>query len=150
MTNENEDKSRDVAVRVEHTPTKISFGPANEIDLTGIPDKERAQLLADYNKGVLDISVKAHDMKVDVDALHATLNSLSNTTNQAVKDGSSITITHTQDTSIGRTEIIMGNTDQAQTGRLARSQTGEKDWTPYYIFGGILALIIIVALFAGR
>jgi len=40
----------------------------------------------------------------------------------------------------------MGNTEEAQSGKLSKSQTGEKDWTPYYIFGGILALIIIAAL----
>lgn len=149
MSDEDEKISQNVAVRVDHTPTTVNFGPSQTIDLAGIPDKERAQMLADYNSKILDVSATAHRMKVDSDALRATLNSLSNTTNEAAQDGNSVTITHTQDTSIGRTEIIMGNTDQAKTGKLSRSQSGERDLTPYYIGGGLLALVLIAALLGG-
>lgn len=149
MSDQEDETGKEVAVRVEYTPAKVNFGPAPTIDLSGIPEKERAQMLADYNNKVLDVSAKAHQMKVDSDALRATLSSLSNTTNEAAQDGNSVTITHTQQTSIGRTEIIMGNTDQAKTGKLTRSQTGERDWTPYYIGGGLLALVLIAALLGG-
>ncbi len=88
-------------------------------------------------------------MKVDVDALHATLSHLGGATHEAAKDGTSVTITHTQDTSIGRTEIIMGNTAEAQRGQLSRSQTGDTNWTPYYIFGGLAALVLVVVMLAG-
>lgn len=144
-----QDNSKDVSVRVEHTPTKINFGPAQEVDLTGIPETQRAAMLAEYQKGILDVSKKAHDMKVDVDALHATLSHLGGATHEAAKDGTSVTITHTQDTSIGRTEIIMGNTTEAQRGQLSRSQTGETNWTPYYIFGGLAALVFVVVMLSG-
>ncbi|WP_170339661.1 hypothetical protein [Ruegeria arenilitoris] len=149
MSEKDAKSGSEVAVRVDHTPTKLSFGPSNEIDLAGLDEEQRKQMLADYNKGILDVSKTAHEMKVDLDALHATLSHLGNATSQAAKDGTSVTITHTQDTNIGRTEIIMGNTDEAQRGKLSRSQTGETNWTPYYIFGGLVALVIIVAAFAG-
>ena len=71
---------------------------------------------------------------------------MSDTTREISDRGDAVTITHTQTTKVGRTEIMMGNTEQAQSGKLSKSQTGEKDWTPYYIFGGILALVIIAAL----
>lgn len=150
MADEGKNTGKDVAVRVEHTPTTIAFGPASMIDLSGIPEAERAKMLAAYNNKVLDISATAQKMRVDVDALRATLGSLALTTNEAAQAGNSITITHTQDTSIGRTEIIMGNTDQARTGKLSRSQTGERDWTPYYVAGGLIALVIIAAVLGGR
>ena len=141
---------KNVAVRIEQMPTEINFGPAPTIDLSGISEKERAQMLTEYNSKVLDVSAKAQEMKVDVDALRATLNSFSITANEASQDGNSATITHTQTTSIGRTEIIMGNTDQAKTGKLSRSQTGERDWTPFYIGGGLLAFVLIgIAVGAG-
>ena len=44
-----------------------------------------------------------------------------------------VTVSHTQESSVGRTEVIMGNTEQAMRGRLTKSQTGERDWLPYLI-----------------
>ena len=149
MSNEGEETTKNVAVRVDHTPTAVNFGPTATIDLAGIPEEERSKMLADYNSKILDVSATAHRMKVDSDALRATLNSLSNTTNEAAQDGNSVTITHTNETSLGRTEIIMGNTDQAKTGKLTKSQTGERDLTPYYIGGGLLAMVLIAALLGG-
>ncbi|QEQ96608.1 hypothetical protein [Neptunomonas concharum] len=99
-----------------------------------------------YASGVLDISKKAQELHVDSAALKKTLNDLSDTTRDVAESGNAVTVSHTQTTSVGRTEVIMGNTEQAQSGKLSKSQTGENDFSPYYIFGGILALIIIVAL----
>jgi hypothetical protein len=149
MTENDKEIGKGVVVRVEQTPTTIAFGPAPTIDLSGISEAERAKMLVAYNNKVLDISATAQKMRVDVDALRATLGSLAMTTNEAAQAGNAITITHTQDTSIGRTEIIMGNTDQAKTGKLSRSQTGDKDWTPYYVGAGLIALVLIAAIMGG-
>lgn len=149
MANEDKRSDQSVVARVEHAPTTVAFGPSAIIDLSGIPETERANMLEAYNNKVLDISAEAQKMRVDVDALRATLSSLAMTTNETSEAGNAITITHTQDTSIGRTEIIMGNTDQAKTGKLSRSQTGERDQTPYYVAVGLVALLVI-AFFLGR
>ena len=56
-----------------------------------------------------------------------------------------MTVTHTQTTAVGRTEVIMGNTETAGKGKLTRTQTGnETNWTPYYIFAAIAAVVLIV------
>lgn len=130
-------------------PTKIDLTPGTSMDISWLPESERKALLTDYTKGILDISRKAQELHVDSAALKKTLDDLSVTTKEVSESGNAVTISHTQTTSVGRTEVIMGNTQQAQSGKLSKSQTGEKDWTPYYIFGGILALIIIVALMNG-
>lgn len=134
---------------VASVPTKIDLTPGTSMDISWLPESERKVLLNDYTKGILDISRKAQELHVDSAALKKTLDDLSLTTKEVSESGSAVTISHTQTTSVGRTEVIMGNTQQAQSGKLSKSQTGEKDWTPYYIFGGILALIIIVALMNG-
>ena len=99
-------------------------------------------------RGVLDVSKKAQDLHVDVGVLKSTLQTLAETTRTVADDGNSVTISHTQTSSVGRTEIIMGNTDRAQSGKLSRSQTGASEWTPYYIIGAIIALVIIIGLLA--
>lgn len=83
---------------------------------------------------------------IDAAVLKKTLNDLADVTIEVSESGNAVTITHTQSTKVGRTEVMMGNTEQAKSGKLSKSQTGVKDWTPYYIFAGILALIIIIVL----
>lgn len=130
-------------------PTQINLGPSTSMDLSWLPENERKALLIDYTKGMMDISQKAQELHVDAAVLKRTLDDLSDTTREVSDSGNAVTITHSQTTKVGRTEIMMGNTEQAQSGKLSKSQTGEKDWAPYYIFGGILALIVIAALMKG-
>ncbi len=98
---------------------------------------------------MLDLHKRAQELHIDVGALKATLGTMTQTTREVADDDNAITISHTQTTSVGRTEIMMGNTDKARSGKFSKSQTGETDWTPAYIIGGIIALVLIAAAFAG-
>jgi hypothetical protein len=97
----------------------------------------------------LDVSKRAQELGIEVSVLRSTLGTLGETTKQVAQDGNSVTLTHVQNSQFGRTEVIMGNTDAATAGKLSRSQTGERDWTPYYVIAGIVALIVI-AIALGR
>lgn len=127
-------------------PTVIPCGQNVSVDISWLPEEERKILLLDYTKEALDLHRKVQELRIDGILLKETLDNLSDTTREVARSGCAVTITHTQTTKTGRTEVMMGNTQQALSGRLTKSQTGEKDWTPYYIFAGILALIIIIAL----
>ena len=138
------DDSKLPVVRPSSVPASVSLSPTVALDLSWLPEDKRVALLEEHARGMLDISRKAQEMHVDVAALTAALGTVSNTTLQAAKDGNSVTASHTQTTSVGRTEVIMGNTDAARVGKLTKSQTGETNWTPIYIIIGIIALVIIV------
>lgn len=140
------DQSKSLKSTTSGIPSAISLSPKTTMDLSWLPEEDRKVLLIDYSKGMLDLAVKAQELNVDADILKKTLDDLSSTTQKVSESGDAITITHSQTTKVGRTEVVMGNTEEAQSGKLSKSQTGEKDWTPYYIFAGILALIIIAAL----
>jgi hypothetical protein len=129
-------------------PSAIAISPTTMLDLSHLSEQERKALLIDYSRGMLDVGRKASELNVDVMTLRNTLDTFSQTARRAQDEGTSVTITHTQTTAIGRTEISMGNTDAAKTGRLTRSQTGERDWTPIYIIGGIVAVVVIALAFA--
>jgi hypothetical protein len=116
------------------------------MDLSWLPEEERKILLIEYSRGILDISRKAQELHVDVGILQNTLQTLVGTTKEVSDSGNSITVSHTQTTAIGRTEIKMGNTEEARSGKLSKSQTGERDWTPFYVLGGIVAVVLIAAL----
>lgn len=133
------------------SPDSIQLGGhVTSVDLSWMSDEQRSAILGDYTRGMLDIERKARELHVNVAALKATLTTLAETTKEVAEAGNAATISHTQSTPIGRTEIIMGNTTQAQTGKLTKSQRGERDWTPYYVFGGLVTVVIVAALVLGR
>jgi len=111
--------------------------------LSVLPEAERTALLVEYARGQIDIGKKAAELGVEAKSLEATLSIMSNATNDVASKENSVTITHTQTSSVGRTEVLMGNTPQAQKGKLTKSQTGQADWTPYYVAGGMIAIVLI-------
>lgn len=144
------DDGRNLVPQSGKTPSVITVGPLTTIDISFLPDAQRNALMQDYARGTLDIARRAHELGVDVGALKSTLDILSNTTREVSESGNSVTVSHTQTTKIGRTEIKMGNTEEAKSGKLSKTQTGERDWNPVYIIAGLVALVLIAFLFAGR
>lgn len=143
-----DDKSLPV-IKPSSMPTSVASNSSTAFELLAmLPEAQRNALIEEHARGMLDISRKATEMHVDVAALNAALGTVSSTTLQATKDGNSVTASHTQTTSIGRTEVIMGNTDSARVGKLTKSQTGEFNWTPIYIILGIIALVMIASSLA--
>ena len=137
-----------VSTPTSGVPTAIPLSPTAMLDLSHLSEQERKALLIDYTRGMLDVGRKASELNVDAVTLRNTLDTFSQTARRAQEEGTSVTITHTQTTAIGRTEISMGNTDAARTGKLTRSQTGERDWTPIYVIAGIVAVVVIALAFA--
>lgn len=140
-----DEKSSNIVRSENNVLSTINLSPTASMDISFLSEEERKAMLMEHTKGMLDISQKAQELHVDSASLKKTLEDLSESTREVAESDNAVTITHTQTTSIGRTEVIMGNTEQAQSGKLSKSQSGEKDWTPYYIFGGLIALIIIVS-----
>jgi hypothetical protein len=131
-------------------PTSIVLATGQTVDLSFIPEGQRNVLMTQYMQNTLDIARKAAELNVDVATLRSTLDVLATTTEQVARDGNSVTITRVHNDASGRTEIIMGNTETAGKGRLTRTQTGETNWTPYYIFAAIAAVVLIVIAIASH
>ena len=104
--------------------------------------------MLEFARGQLDINKKANEMHVDVGAFRNMLDVMSTKTRElSAQENTSVTMSHTQETSVGKTEVIMGNTAQAASGKLTRTMAGERNMTPYYIIGGAIVLLILVSLF---
>ncbi len=145
---DNDKQGRDVVPQGGKAPTVVTLGPHTTIDLSFLPEAERTALMTDYARGVIDVAKKAHELHLDVAVLKSTLEHLADATKEVAESGSAVTLTHSQTTKIGRTEIKMGNTDEARSGKLSSSQSGITDWNPYYIFAAIAAIVIIGFMFA--
>lgn len=130
-----------------NVPTEIDFRPTLSMDISGLDESERKALLLDHAKGKLDLAKKALELDIDSTALKKILDDMSDTTRDAMDKGADVTISHAQTTSVGRTEVLMGNTEHVKSGKLSRSQSGNMDLKPFYVIGGgILALILIAAI----
>jgi hypothetical protein len=145
---ENASQTGALTVGPSAVPTSVPLGPTTSLDLSWLDETARRTLLTEYTRGILDVSKKAQELHVDVAVLKSTLTTLAGTTKEVAESGNSVTVSHTTSTNVGRTEVIMGNTGKAQSGKLTPSQTGARDWTPYYIIGGLIAAVLIAAMFA--
>jgi len=123
----------------------IYLGYQQLIDMTGMSDEQKKLLKQKHAEGLIDVGKKAALLAVDTQALGAKLRTIAQSTNEVMESGSSITITNVNDDSLGRTEIIIGDSDAARKGKLTRSQTGSRDYTLYYI-GTAIVIILILAL----
>lgn len=128
----------------------LALGQTDMLDLSGLTPTQIAELKRQHVGGLIDVQRKAQEMKVDVAALDATLQSITDQTSKATQAGSHITTTHTQTTSIGRTETVIGNTDRAASGKLSRSAVGQGDNTPIYVIVAAVAVVIVAFLAFGR
>jgi hypothetical protein len=147
MANNEGKLERYVEARV---PTSVTLGPTPMLELYGLTEAQRQALIADHARGVLDIDRKARELHVDVAQLRANLDTLAGVVRGATDSGNTATATHIQTTATTRTEVLIGNSDTARSGILSRSQTGERNWTPFYIFAAIAAVVLIAMAIGAR
>jgi hypothetical protein len=124
----------------------IVLGNVKEISLAGLSDDVVAELRREYAKGLIDVNTLANKYGVETQALASALRNMSQETANATKEGTAITITRVQEDSLGKTEVIMGNTETAQKGKLTRSQAGLPDYTLAYIIAAVVIVIILALL----
>ena len=123
----------------------INLGSNSLIDLTGMPPEQMAELKRQYASGMIDLKKKAEELKIDNASLAMTLDLFNTEASKATQANVSMTATHTQTTAIGRTEVVIGNTDRAASGKLSPSAAGVPDRLLWII--GITAIAaVIVAL----
>ena len=130
---------------------QIQFDPlnpgANSTIFNSLSEEQQSSLLMEYMRGNLDIGKKAAQMHVDIEAFKNMLDVMAAKTSAlSEQENTSVTMSHTQDTSVGRTEVIMGNTAQAASGRLTRTMAGERDLKPFYIVGAVIIVLVLVSM----
>ncbi|MCK4624371.1 MAG: hypothetical protein KAV00_03605 [Phycisphaerae bacterium] len=108
------------------------------VDLTGLTEQQIQELKAKHANTMIETNKRAAELVTDVKILRESLSTMAGAANEvASQEGQSITITQRQKNALGNTEIIIGNTDAAQRGKLGRDTT--MIW-----FG--LAIVIIIAI----
>lgn len=120
----------------------INLGSNSLIDLTGMPPEQVAELKRQYASGMIDLKKKAEELKIDNASLAMLLDSFNTEASKATQANVSMTATHAQTTAIGRTEVVIGNTDRAASGKLSASAAGVPDRLLWIV--GIAAVVAVV------
>jgi len=105
-------------------PNTLQLGPSKQLNLEGLTEDQRRELLMKYAEGHIALNQKAQEAALDIQALGNTLGTLSQNTREIAATGSAVTVAHTQDSSLGRTEVLMGTSAAAKVGKLSKTQTG--------------------------
>ena len=101
-------------VATSESNTQLNLSNSTTLDLKGLSEEQIAELRQQHASGMIDLHKKAAELKVDVDALDASLSTFNTQTAKATNDGTSATITHVQTSSAGRTEVMIGNTEKCK------------------------------------
>lgn len=126
---------------------KIDLTKMSEIDLSTLDEDQQQLIMQKYSNAQVDLAKTAQQAKIDISATKATLDDMTGSVKDATTDGSSITITHTQTTSVGRTEVVMGNTERAAQGKVSRTGSGLEDNTmKILVVVGVVAIIVALIL----
>jgi hypothetical protein len=128
--------------------TQIDLSNPNSLDISGLSSEDQQQIILKAQEGKIDIKRKADEAQIDIQGTNANLSNFNEVVRNSTKDGTSTTITHTQTTSTGRTEAVMGNTEKAASGKISRSGSGLDDNNLKLVaIVGTVAIIIAVIVF---
>ena len=127
-------------------PDKIEITDPNTISLEGLNPETRHALRQRVQEEALKLNVRESNAHIDAKAIKDRMDDAGDVVKKATRDETHATITASFDDDLGRTEVIMGNTDTAQKGKLTRSQRGEKDNTLIYVSIAVGAIILLAMI----
>lgn len=119
--------------------TRIAIDEA----VQGLPEEQAAAVRQRYAEGMADLAIREAEVDVDGRALREKLGRAVQVAMAAHEEGLSVTETTTHDHGTGRTELIVGNTKNAERGKLSNAQRGSEDHTLLY---AVIVALVIVAL----
>ena len=128
----------------------VNLTESKSVDLSHLDEESKKEIHQLIAKQKVELAKNGMEQSIDVDSLRARLNTFGNQVYDVIEKGGSITITNAKDDSIGRTEVIMGNTDEAAKGKLSRSAKGLPDNSKWLIIGGVAVAIIAILALSGN
>jgi hypothetical protein len=109
-----------------------------EINLDGLTESQIQELKYKYAAETIDLRLKSNEAGIAVNTLDNTLDSLNKKVDDATQAGHSSTIEHTISSELGKTSVVIGNTE--------RAARGEKDRTLLYAVMIGIAIIAVLIL----
>jgi cobalamin biosynthesis Mg chelatase CobN len=140
----NSDKENELS-KVDNSKELSNFSIENSsISLEGMTDQQIAEVKKRQADAAINIQEKAAKAVIDTRSIDERIQNIADGVNKATEGNAAATLTGTYTDDLGRTEVIMGNTERAQKGKLTQSQQGTSNNGILYVVIVALAVIVIV------
>ena len=131
----------------EGASQQIDLATSTTLDLSTLTPDQQNQIAVKANEAKLDLAKKAAEAQIDTAALNEDLTNLNQQARDATREGVSFTGTFTTSNSTGRTEVVMGNTERAASGKISRAGQGLPDNTVKLgIIGAVVIATVAIAI----
>lgn len=127
----------------------IDLSNNDMLDISGLSEENQQMIQLKAQEAKLELKKKAGEALLDIQGTKANLDTFNQTVQEGTEAGTHVTLTHTQTTSTGRTEVVMGNTDKAASGKVSRSGAGLKDNQLTFVIIGAVVVVIVAIAFSG-
>ena len=119
------------------------------LDISDLSEENQQMIQLKAQEAKLELKKKAGEALLDIQGTKANLDTFNQTVQDGTEAGTHVTLTHTQTTSTGRTQVVMDNTDKAASGKISRSGARLKDNQMTFVVIGAVFLVIIALAFSG-
>ncbi|MEH6521555.1 hypothetical protein [Sulfitobacter sp.] len=112
-----------------------------QIDISGLSEEAQQELTMYAARKQIDLQSAMQKLSIDLQGTSSAVNNMADVTRRMTESGDANTTRITLENSAGKTEVIMGNTDEAKRGNVDK-----KNDTWMYIVGGIVVLMIVASV----
>ncbi len=118
------------------------------IDIADLPEATKIELKAEMTRKMIESADRQVQLGQDVQALGASLGTMASASAEMSQEGLTMTVSNTRDDNLGRTEVLIGNSDAAQRGKLTRTQSGGSalSLSSILLIGSGIAAVTIIAV----
>lgn len=127
---------------ISHRKNTISLDKAaGEIDLSGLSNEAQEELRKYAAMKQIDLQADTHVVHRDLQATSAAVENMADATRRMSASGDAVTVRQTIENSTGKTEVLMGNTEEAKRGNVDKDNS---IWI--YAVVGVIVLLVIASV----
>lgn len=125
---------------------QLSLDPSQgSIDISHLPKETQDKLREYAATKQIDLAAAAAQTGTDLQTTANAVGNMATVTRRMTESGDSVTVRQTIDNTAGKTEVLMGNTDEAKRGNVDKQNN-----TWIYIVGGIVVLIVLASFLGNQ
>ncbi|ETX12727.1 hypothetical protein OCH239_17425 [Roseivivax halodurans JCM 10272] len=123
----------------------VSVDPASgEVDISALSPETQEELRRYAAMKKIDLQAAVQQNQLDLQTTSIAVGNMAEVTRRMSESGDSVSLRQTIENKAGKTEVLMGNTDEARRGGV------DKDTSTWlYIGGGIVVLLILTSVIGG-
>jgi hypothetical protein len=119
------------------------------LDVSKLNQEQQQALQLKLNEAKIDLAASAKKAQIDLEVTKSKMDLHSEMSKNASEDGTAYTGTDSFDSSIGRIEMVVGNTERAAKGKMTRSGAGMEDISMKVIITVGIVVVILALILGG-